>query len=99
MPETTAQSLGRLWREVIFADEHTGSEMQMLEERITAMEEVAAARWPRRWLLAARLRRQLRASVRPYLAAEGSFLWARVQSVSDSWALAGKLPPPPRDQG
>lgn len=37
---------------------------EMLEHRISALEEITAARQPRRWLLRARLGRQLRRSVR-----------------------------------
>jgi hypothetical protein len=35
-----------------------------MERHIAAIEEVFAARWPRRWLLAARLRKSLRDSTR-----------------------------------
>lgn len=42
----------------------TDSLAEMLEHRISALEAVAAARPPRRWLLRARLGRQLRRSVR-----------------------------------
>jgi hypothetical protein len=59
---------------------------QMLETRIAALEEVAAARWPRRWLLAARLGRQLRASVRGYSWAGPAWTDKRGQAVSDSMA-------------
>jgi hypothetical protein len=39
---------------------------ELREQRISALEEVIAARWPRRWLLSLRLRRHLRRSVRGY---------------------------------
>ena len=96
MPETTAASLRRLWHETIYTGTTTDHAMDMLEARVTALEEVAAARWPRRWILARRLRRSLRASTGPYLAREGSFTWARFQSISDGWGSHPLPPPPPR---
>lgn len=38
-------------------------EGEVLEDRVTRLEEVIAARWPRRWILRRRLARELRASV------------------------------------
>lgn len=58
----------------------------MLERRVAAIEEVLAARWPRRLLLAGRLGRALRASIAPY-AEEGEFLRRRSQAVSVEWLL------------
>jgi hypothetical protein len=39
---------------------------ELREKRISALEEVIAAKWPRRWILSLRLRRCLRRSVRDY---------------------------------
>jgi hypothetical protein len=53
----------------------------VLEARVSAVEEVFAARWPRRWLLAARLRRKLRESVR-HLGYAGTFAERRMEDAS-----------------
>jgi len=58
---------------------------ELLERRVAAVEEVIAARWPRRWLLAARLRRQLRAATRDYGWAGPDFYSRRAQQVSDTY--------------
>jgi len=58
-------------------DEHG----DLLAARVAALEEVAAARWPRRWLLAARLGRTLRASVR-HIETGGTFAARRAESAS-----------------
>ncbi|HEY1914237.1 MAG TPA: hypothetical protein VGH27_01565 [Streptosporangiaceae bacterium] len=54
---------------------------EMLAARVSAIEEVYAARWPRRWLLAARLRRALRASTR-HLGYVGTFTQRRAETAS-----------------
>ena len=54
-----------------------------LEQRVLAIEEAAAARWPRRMLLASRLGRSLRASVRT-LDGE-SFADRRTEAASLEW--------------
>lgn len=56
----------------------------MLERRVAALEEVTAARWPRRLLLTWRLGRQLRASVAPFRWEHG-FLWQRTEAVTTDW--------------
>lgn len=56
-------------------------EAELLFARVTAIEEVFAARWPRRWLLASRLRRALRASVRN-IEAGGTFAERRAEPAS-----------------
>jgi hypothetical protein len=50
-------------RETIQFLEFTDDINHVNEERLMAIEEAIAARWPRRWLLWARLRLQIRASV------------------------------------
>ena len=51
----------RFARETIHAIEHDDDIRHVNEMRLLAIEEAIAARWPRRWLLWARLRRELRA--------------------------------------
>ena len=53
----------------------------LLFARVSAIEEVFAARWPRRWLLAVRLRRVLRASVRN-IEVGGTFAERRIETAS-----------------
>lgn len=64
----------------------TDSLLDMLEDRIARLEEVAAARWPRRLLLARRLRRELRASVR-YVPGD-TFTDRRAEAVGTEWTAA-----------
>ena len=71
----------RLRRDLIDESEWTAEQEAILERRIAALEEVLAARWPRRWLLAARLRRDLRASVAGYEWA-GGWYERRLEAVS-----------------
>ncbi len=85
----TAEQLAQLRQDMdedaAWAMEHD----QMLEPRIAKLEEVAAARWPRRWLLAARLRRQLRASVAGYAWAGPVWTDMRAQAVGDEMNASG----------
>jgi hypothetical protein len=55
---------------------------EVLELRVAAIEEVLAARGPRRWLLAARLGRVLRASVRHLGWVGPSFAARRAEAAS-----------------
>jgi hypothetical protein len=64
-------------QESLYRDEEQAS----LEARISAIEEVFAARWPLRWLLAARLRHSLRAATRP-LETGGTFAARRAEPAS-----------------
>ena len=54
-----------------------------LEGRVIAVEEVLAARWPRRVFLRRRLARQLRASARAHAYAGRSFRARRGEATSD----------------
>ena len=57
----------------------------MLERRIAALEEITAARWPRRIMVRRRLARDLRASVRNYGWAGPEWFWRRAQAIGDGW--------------
>jgi hypothetical protein len=59
-----------------------------LEDRIIAVEEVLAARWPRSRLLRRRLARSLRATDAAYRDAAGSFAGRRVQAAGDELIAA-----------
>ncbi len=58
---------------------------QMLERRVAALEEITAARWPRRILVRRRLARDLRASVRHYGWVDRSWFWRRAQAIGEGW--------------
>lgn len=66
---------------------------ELREERISAVEEVIAARWPRRWLLSLRLRRQLRQSVRGYDWAGRSWHDRRAAWMTNEWLADGDRGP------
>jgi hypothetical protein len=70
--------LGGLW-----SDETEG----MLERRIARLEEIQAARWPRRILVRRRLARDLRASVAGYAWIDGDWADRRAQSIGDGWPV------------
>jgi hypothetical protein len=76
------RTLDRLARELNFAVGFADEAESMLEERIIALEEITAARWPRRVLVRRRLARRLRASVRPYAYAGRSFRGRRLEAVT-----------------
>ena len=76
-----AEALRLLHRSVNEESRLRDQEGDQLEARVTAIEEVFAARWPRRWVLAARLRRSLRASVR-HLGWVGPFADLRAEMAS-----------------
>jgi hypothetical protein len=65
---------------------YTDSILDLLEARLVALEEVAAARGVRRLALAARLGRALRDSVRPF--AGRSFSERRREAVTVDWLSA-----------
>jgi hypothetical protein len=64
-------------RQVDFTDEAIDS----LEDRVAALEEVAAARWPRRVALRRRLARSLRASAAAHAYAGPGFAARRAEAV------------------
>lgn len=64
----------------------TGGLNELRERRISAIEEVIAAPRPRRWLLAARLRRQLRESVHGGVS-PGTWHEQRAQAMTREWIL------------
>ena len=74
-----------IWRAMDRESTTTDQLVAHLETRVVAMEEVMAARWPRRLLLRSRLARELRASVAGYGWVPGGFRGRRTQFVSDTW--------------
>jgi len=78
-------NLAAIWREMDRDSVTTDQLVSHLESRVVAMEEVMAARWPRRLLLQWRLGRELRASVAGYGWVSGGFRGRRTQFVSDTW--------------
>lgn len=75
----------RFARETVHAVEYGDATSSVTQERLMRVEECIAARWPRRWLLWARLRRELRASAATWNDAyidRKDFLGRRSESVS-----------------
>jgi hypothetical protein len=68
-------------RSVNFASSLDDWAIASLEDRVSAIEETLAARWPRRVLLRRRLGRQLRASARTYAWAGRSFRARRTEAA------------------
>lgn len=79
-------------RQTVRAIEWGGHDADVLRQQVFRIEECIAARWPRRWLLWARLRREIRASVSTFEddhIPRGNFLgrrseWSFQQSVQIS---------------
>jgi hypothetical protein len=68
-------------------DEILGHAIDDLQRQVLALEEVVAARWPRSILVRARLRRDLRASVKH---SEGSgFAVRRFNAIGTGWPVRG----------
>jgi hypothetical protein len=74
--------------------EITDEALSLLEERVIALEEVAAARWPRSWLLRRRLGRSLRASALAHAHAGRSWRARRLEAASEDIALRTPRRPP-----
>jgi hypothetical protein len=60
----TLEEIDALMRSAVRAGWMTDRSLSMLEERLTAREEIICAGWPRRVFLARRLRRAIRASIK-----------------------------------
>lgn len=75
--------LAQLRRDVIEESNVTDLLSEHLEYRVARLEEITAARWPRRWLLRARLGRKLRASVRHFPGQ--SFGERRMEAAAADW--------------
>ena len=72
----------RFARQANYSIDFSDRTIDICEDRISALEEIVAARWPRSWLLRRRLARSLRASVAGY-AAPRDFAGRRSQAVGD----------------
>lgn len=96
--------LDQLRRDVIADSTMTDQLAEVLERRVTALEEITAARWPRRIIVRRRLARDLRASVAGYGWAGASFEVRRIQAIGDGWieplsASASQPRTPPATHG
>jgi hypothetical protein len=65
----------------------TDAAVAALEVRVSAIEEIVAARWPRRMFLRRRLARELRAMSATFAWAGADFRTRRAESVSEEIAL------------
>ena len=74
----------QLQRDVIAESRMNDDLAEIAERRLTALEEIVAARWPRSIAVKRRLRRDLRESVEAYGWA-GGFTARRFESVGDGW--------------
>ena len=74
-------------RTAIRSIEYSDVIADVLEDRVARIEECIAARWPRRWLLWARLRREVRGSAATFpgeYIARGDFLGRRFEWASQA---------------
>lgn len=78
-------------RQTMFAIEAGDDMGDVLEDRVIAIEQIIAARWPRSWFLRRRLARELRASVAGYADSfipRGDFAGRRLQAASEAASAA-----------
>ena len=80
----------RFARETNYSVETTDAAAGALEDRVSALEEIIAARWPRRILLRRRLARQLRASAAAFAWAGETFRARRAEAMSEDIANRGR---------
>lgn len=78
-----AALLAETRRDLFEESDWDARQAEMLERRIAALEEITAARWPRRIAVRRRLARDLRASVRGYGWAGPEWFWRRAQAIGD----------------
>ena len=79
--------LEQLRRDVNRDIEWSMAQDSMLERRIARLEEIQAARWPRRILVRRRIARDLRASVAGYAWTGGDWADRRSQAITDDWPV------------
>lgn len=82
-PTNLAADVARFRRQAHAEALTADSLMDMIELRVATLEQIAAARWPRRILVRARLGRQLRASIRHIPGA--TFADRRTEAVTADW--------------
>ena len=80
-------TLGSFFADLNYSIEMTDAATGALEDRVSALEELLAARWPRRALLRRRLARKLRASSATFAWAGADFRTRRAEAVSEEIAL------------
>ena len=77
--------------ETVRSHEFAGDDAEQLELRLTRLEELIAARWPRSIVVRRRLAAEIRASVAPYpdsFIPRRDFTGRRLQAVSETSTLA-----------
>jgi hypothetical protein len=79
---------GAVARDLNFTSDMTDRGLDALEDRIAALEEVIAARWPRSAVLRRQLRRELRSVDAQYAGAEATFRRRRQQWQGDVIIIA-----------
>jgi hypothetical protein len=79
--------IGEFARATGFSIEMTDLGVDALEDRISAIEEIIAARWPRSTVLRRRLARKLRASDATFRWAGSTFAVRRAEAMSEDIAV------------
>ena len=79
------EEMERLLRGLIADSRMSDEQAEITELRVTALEEIVAARWPRSVLVRRRLAKDLRESVAGYGWAGDDFASRRIQAIGDGW--------------
>ena len=81
-----SRDVDQLRRDAV-AESRMGDQLaEVLELRVTALEELLYARWPWSAVVRRRLRRDIRESVKPYRSRLGpSFAARRIEAAGDGW--------------
>lgn len=80
-------TLGSFFADLNYSIEMTDAATGALEDRVSALEELLVARWPRSWLLRRRLARKLRASSATFAWAGDDFRTRRAEAMSEDIVL------------
>ena len=79
------RDVDQLRREMVTDSRMTDQLAEVLELRVTALEELLYARWPRSVRVRRRLRRDIRDSVRGYRRMGPGFTARRLEACGDGW--------------
>ena len=83
-------TLGSFAVDTNYSIEMSDAAIDALEDRLAALEEVIAARWPRRMVLRRQLARQLRASAATFAWAGPDFRTQRAEAMSEDITLRAR---------
>lgn len=93
MPDIIPQPFDpeRFARQAVEDSIMTDYQLDQISDRITALEEIMAARWPARIAARRRLRRAIRQSAAPFASMGPEFADRRGEALSVAWLLTPRI--------